>query len=131
MRWALGRWARLRALDFAELLNLSGPYRVREILVDEEDWVEGSRLEDLELFDEGITVLGVHRHDGTYVGVPRGETRLEAGDRLVLYGRKESLSELDDRRKGPGGDEAHERGRREQAEERDRQRRTAAEREAR
>jgi len=128
MGWALNRWTGLRALDFAELLNLSGPYRVREMSVDAEDWVSGSRLEELQLFDEGITVLGVHREDGTYVGVPRGETRLEAGDRLVLYGRESALSELDDRSKGRGGDEAHERGRREQVEEREHQRRRQAER---
>jgi hypothetical protein len=114
MRWALSRWTRLRAVDYAGLLNLSGRYSVRELSVERRDWVESERLEKLELFDEGITVLGIHRADGEYVGVPRGDTRIEAGDRLVLYGREEDLTELDDRLKGPAGDEAHERGRRQQ-----------------
>jgi hypothetical protein len=123
MRWALSRWTRLRAVDYAELLNLSGRYRVRELAVDRDDWVEGEHLEELRLFEEGITVLGIHRADGDYVGVPRGDTRIDAGDRMVLYGREEDLTQLDDRLKGPAGDEAHERGRLQQEGERAHQRR--------
>lgn len=123
MRWALDRWTRLRAIDYAQLLDLSGHYGVRQLSVDEGDWVEGRRLEELHLFDEGIVVLGIHRADGDYLGVPRGETRVEADDRLVLYGRAEDLAELDERRSGPTGDEAHERGLREQSAERESQER--------
>ena len=122
MRWALNRWTRLRAVDFSELLNLSGEYRVREMAVEAGDWVEDRALEELNLFEEGISVLGIHRSDGDYVGVPRGETRIEAGDRLVLYGRETGLAQLDDRRVGGDGDAAHDRGRRRQSEERSRQR---------
>jgi hypothetical protein len=128
MRWALERWTRLRAVDFVELLNLSGHYRVRELTVEPDDWVTGRTLEELQLFDEGISVLGIHRADGDYVGVPRGETQVEAGDCLVLYGHEEKLSELDDRQRGQPGDAAHERGMQEQSEERDRQRRRDVER---
>jgi TrkA-C domain len=107
MGWALRRWTDLEAFDFVELLELAGGYRVRRIGVDPGDWVEGRRLDDLNLFDEGITVLGIHRPDGSYLGVPRGETTIRAGDRLVLYGRDERLRELEDRRIGEAGSEAH------------------------
>ena len=123
IRWALSRWTRLQALDYAELLDLSGPYRVCELEVEENDWIEGRRLDQLRLMDEGMTVLGVHRRDGDYAGVPRGETEMEAGDRLILYGRADDLSELDERVRGAAGDEAHERGCREQSGERERQQR--------
>jgi hypothetical protein len=123
MRWVLSRWTRLQAVDYAELLDLSGPYRVRELTVEPEDWIEGRRLEELRLMDEGITVLGVHRADGDYAGVPRGETEIQAGDRLILYGRADDLSELDQRVRGAAGDEAHERALLEQSGERERQRR--------
>ena len=103
MGWALRRWTDLEAYDFVELLELAGGYRVRRIGVDPGDWVEGRRLDDLKLFDEGITVLGIHRPDGSYLGVPRGETKIRAGDRLVLYGRDERLRELEDRRIGEAG----------------------------
>ena len=107
MGWALRRWTDLEAYDFVELLELAGDYRVRRIGVDPGDWVEGRRLDDLKLFDEGITVLGIHRPDGLYLGVPRGETMIRAGDRLVLYGRDERLRELDDRQSGEAGSRAH------------------------
>jgi len=107
MRWALRRWTDLEAYDFVELLELAGGYRVRTILVQPGDWIEGRRLEELKLFDEGVTVLGIHRLDGRYLGVPRGETTIRAGDRLVLYGRDERLRDLDDRRSGEPGSQAH------------------------
>ncbi len=107
MGWALRRWTDLEAYDFVELLELAGGYRVRRIGVDAGDWVEGRRLDELRLFDEGITVLGIHRPDGSYLGVPRGETTMRAGDQLVLYGRDERLRELEDRRSGDAGSEAH------------------------
>lgn len=107
MEWALRRWTDLEAYDFVELLELAGGYRIRRIGVDPGDWVEGRGLDELRLFDEGITVLGIHRPDGSYLGVPRGETTIRAGDRLVLYGRDERLRELEDRRIGEAGSEAH------------------------
>jgi hypothetical protein len=107
MGWSPRRWTDLEAYDFVELLELSGDYRVRRIGVAPGDWVEGRRLDELKLFDEGITVLGVHRPDGSYLGVPRGETTVRAGDRLVLYGRDERLRELDDRQSGESGAQAH------------------------
>ena len=107
MGWALRRWTELEAYDFVELLELAGGYRVRRIGVDPGDWVEGQRLDDLKLFDEGITVLGIQRSDRSYLGVPRGETTIRAGDQLILYGRDERLRELDDRRSGDAGSRAH------------------------
>jgi hypothetical protein len=107
MGWALRRWTDLEAYDFVELLEMAGGYRVRKIGVDPGDWVEGRRLDDLKLFDEGITVLGIHRPDGSYLGVPRGETTIRAGDRIVLYGRDEPLRQLEDRRIGELGSQSH------------------------
>lgn len=121
MRWALSRWTRLRVVDYAELLGLSGPYTVRELAVEPGDWVEGRRLQELGLFEEGITVLGVHRENGDYVGVPRGETGIEAGDRLILYGRQDAIQELDERHRDASGDEAHARAARAHSVEREQQ----------
>jgi hypothetical protein len=129
IRWALDRWTRLRAVDYSELLDLSGDYRVREMAVERGDWVEDRELGELGLFQEGIVVLGIHRSDGSYVGVPRGETRVEDGDRLVLYGPADAIHELDERRRGVEGDEAHEQGMQRQSEARRSQRRRQAQRE--
>jgi K+/H+ antiporter YhaU regulatory subunit KhtT len=105
----LRRFTDLEAIDFVELLDLSGSYSVRTLKVEPDDWVEGKRLDEVKLFQEGITILGVHRPGGDYLGIPRGETTLEADDQLVLYGREERIAELDERRRGPSGDEAHSR----------------------
>ncbi len=105
--WALHRWTDLDVRDYARLLNLSGEYTVTEMHVDEGDWVEGKELRDCELGGEGVTVLGIERTDGDYVGAPRGSTPVHAGDTLILYGRSDTLEELDRRRGGGAGDVAH------------------------
>ncbi len=103
---ALRRWTQLDVADYAGLLHLARGYRVVEMAIEEGDWLAGQKLDELELSREGILVLGVER-DQRYLGTPRGRTRLLAGDRLVLYGSSDGLAELDRRRAGPSGEEAH------------------------
>lgn len=108
IRGALIRWTRLESYDFNELLDLGGQYAVRQFTVRAEDWVAGRRLDELKLPDEGITLLGIHRPDGTYLGLPRSSTRIEPGDRAVVYGRQDLLSKLSCRPSGSQGHQAHE-----------------------
>jgi len=54
-----------------------------------------------------LTVLGIYRSDGDYIGVPRGETEIYDKDTLVVYGRSKSLRELEQRRADRSGDLAH------------------------
>ena len=104
---ALRRWTDLDVRDYASLLRLSGPYTVMELHVDEDDWLADKRLDQMRLLQEGVTVLGIRRPNGNYVGVPRGETLIRTGDQLVLYGPEQTLDELDERRRGATGDVAH------------------------
>lgn len=101
------RWTDLETRDFAALLDLGGEYTVLELAVQQEDWLAGRTLREMALRDEGVAVLGVQRRDGTYNGAPSGHTRVRAGDTLILYGRGESVCELDTRPAGPAGDAAH------------------------
>ena len=57
---------------------------------------------------EGVIVLGIEQEAGIYLGAPRAGTTIMANDVLLLYGRGESLQQLDGRPRGPIGDEAHE-----------------------
>lgn len=107
IEWALRRWTELDVRDYAGLLRLSGDYSVTEQYVKEGDWVEGRRLRDCSLLEEGIVVLGITRADGSYLGSPKGDTEVFGGDTLVLYGRMEKLRALDRRRAGAPGDLAH------------------------
>ncbi len=106
---ALNRWTDLDVRDYARLLKLSGDYSVTELHVKEDDWVAEKELRECDLIEEGVTVLGIERKDGDYVGAPRGSTQVHAGDTLLLYGRSETLDDLDRRAGGGAGDIAHER----------------------
>lgn len=107
MRWLLRRWSDLDVRDYASLLQLTGDYAVRELRVEEGNWIDGRRLDQANLFDEGLTVLGVWRPDGEYLGVPRGETQVRAGDVLLLYGEEKNIRQLNDRWRGHSGDREH------------------------
>jgi len=104
----LRRLSGLEVRDYGRLLHLQDDYSVMECPVREGDWLVGKRLRESRLRDEGIMALGIQREDGGYVGVPRGETNVHAGDRLILYGLERDLRELDARRAGSSGEDAHE-----------------------
>ena len=103
----LRRWTDLDTSDFGQLLHLSDRYAVGEIAVRAEDWVANRTLEELDLREEGVVVLGVTLADGAWVGSPTLETRIHADERLVVYGPGARLRELDRRAAGPEGDRAH------------------------
>lgn len=105
--WALRRWTDLEIRDYVSLLHLSGEYDVIELEVRREDWLAGRTLAELNLRAEGVLILGIGRADGTWIGVPRGPTRILADDLLVAYGRAALLEELDHRPAGATGDQAH------------------------
>ncbi len=104
---ALKRWTDLEIRDYAGLLHLSGDYAVVEMNVNESDWMAERELASLKLSDEGVLVLGVEKGGGTYLGAPRGQTKLCPGDTVLLYGPRETLAGLDERRAGSAGNWEH------------------------
>lgn len=104
---ALNRWTRLDVRDYVSLLHLAGDYRVTELNVSPGDWLANQTLAQLRLRQEGITVLGIQRQDGRYIGAPTGRYYIRAYDTLLLYGRTRILAELDERNSGLGGELAH------------------------
>lgn len=111
LTWLIARLLRtytdLDTRDYARLLKLSGEYAVTELTVSPGDWIAERTLAELGLTDEGVIVLSIQREDGSYIGVPRGDTPVLSGDVVILYGRGSNLAELDRRPAGPVGDEAH------------------------
>jgi uncharacterized membrane protein YuzA (DUF378 family) len=105
--WALKRWTKLEVRDYAGLLHLTREYVVVELSVGQEDWLANRELARLRLAEEGVLVLGIERSDSTYLGAPRGTTTIKPGDTLILYGKMETLKDLDERMAGPGGNWAH------------------------
>jgi len=105
--WALKRWTHIGVRDYTSLLHLSDNYQILEEAVESGDWLANKTLKESTLRAEGAIVVGIQRSDGSYVGAPKGQTRIEEGDRLILYGREPVLQQLDQRCCGIKGDEAH------------------------
>jgi uncharacterized membrane protein len=105
--WGLRRWTHLDVRDYVSLLHLAGEYGVSEMRVQPDDWMADRTLAELELRQEGITVLGIQRENGRYIGSPNGHYYIRPHDVLLLYGRSSVLSDLDERRPGLGGDIEH------------------------
>jgi hypothetical protein len=103
----LRKYTDIETRDVAGLLQLSGDYSISELAVREGDWVEGRTLGELGLRDEGVVVLGLTRKGVGFIGAPTANTCVRDCDVLLVYGREELLSELDDRPAGPHGDIAH------------------------
>jgi len=104
---AVRRWPEIEVMDYTGMLHLSGDYVIRELPVEEGDWIAGRDLRTCKLREEGVVAIGIHRADGSYVGVPKGDTQVHPGDRLVVYGLADNLRNLDRRHADPAGDRQH------------------------
>jgi hypothetical protein len=107
MQWMMRHRTDIQIIDYSELLKLADDYVIRELVIDEEDWIANRKLKSCSLRQEGLEILGIHRSNGDYVGVPRGDSEVYPEDRIVLYGPRSALKNLDLRRKGSSGDVAH------------------------
>lgn len=61
----------------------------------------GKTLRECQLLQEGATLLGITRKNGEYVGAPRPDAVITAGDTVLLYGRRAVLKRLAGRREDP------------------------------
>jgi hypothetical protein len=102
----LKRFTDVDVRDYGNMLRLSGDYGISELLVEIDDWLADRTLAELDLSHEGLLVLGIVRGDH-YYGAPKGTYRARSGDTLLVYGPVERLAELDERRSGTAGEQAH------------------------
>ena len=103
----LSRYTDLDVRDYAGLLHLSGDYRIVELAVEEGGWLDGRTLAEARPAEEGVLVLGVGTKAGRWLGTPGGDTRLEAGDTLVAYGRTSVIEAVERRRSDWAGARDH------------------------
>jgi hypothetical protein len=105
--WVLRRWTKLDVRDYTTLLGLTAGYTVRELPVGKNSWMAHRRLDELNLPEEGVTILAIQRPKGEFVGAPRHDLVIQPRDRVILYGLAERLAEIGGRQLGAGGDQAH------------------------
>ena len=105
--WTLKRVSNLEAHDYHALLHLQEGYYVTTLQVEETDWLVGRSLGQLRLSDVGVTILGIKRADGAFLGAPVGGAYIRKGDTLIVYGVRESIERLDRQRGDTNGWEKH------------------------
>lgn len=84
---------RFPELDIRQRLTVSRGYGVSEIHVPEGSAFVGQTIEESELREQDIAVLSLHRGK-TVIPNPRITRVLESGDRLVCFGKRESMKKL-------------------------------------
>jgi hypothetical protein len=103
----LRRFTDLQTRDVSDLLDLDGDYSISELAVDPGDWLAGRPLASLGLRDEGVVALCIRRAGGERLPAPTGSTIVQPGDLMIVYGPKEQLRRLDERRADATGDAEH------------------------
>lgn len=106
-RW-LDRYTDIRTKDFTSILTVMEDYEIGEIIVSDNQWLQGSTLADLDLVEEGILVLGIQREDGSYLGVPRGRYEIKESDKLIVYGKADRIVAIAQRKDALQGRAEHE-----------------------
>ena len=84
-------------IDVRQRLSVSSGYGVAEIVVFANAELVGTTLGDSGLPDRDITVLTLHRGT-TVIPNPKRNTVLEAGDRLLSFGKLEEMRSMVERR---------------------------------
>lgn len=105
--WGLRRWTKLDVHDYTTLLGLTAGYTVQELRVTRNSWMAQKRLDELQLPDEGVTILAVLHANGAFTGAPRHDLVIQPRDTMILYGQAERLREISGRQHGTSGDRAH------------------------
>ncbi len=105
---ALSRNSELNFHDYYEMLGIEKGYSVSRMIVKKDNWAVGRSLKDLYLNKEGTLILSIHRMDAEEKFIiPKGDTVIQEGDQLTVYGRCKGAKCLFHRPKGEEGDRRH------------------------
>jgi len=94
IRKSLKRAGVIRPMDYDLLLRVVHGYVLSELAISADSPLANKPLTQSGLGQLGVLVLGISRHDGSYIGAPAGRDVIEPGDQLIVYGREEDLSRL-------------------------------------
>jgi len=94
MRRLLTRAGVIRALDYEVLLHVQDGFSVSEVELVEGHPFVGQTLGATRPSDRGIVILGIHRKDGTFAGVPGKHAVLHPGDVAMIYGSDAAVKRM-------------------------------------
>lgn len=80
-------------LDLRQRLTVSRGYGVTELPIGPNSELAGMTIAEAKLRDRDVIILSIHRH-GTVIANPKSSRVMEAGDRLLCFGRLEELKSL-------------------------------------
>jgi len=76
-----------------QILNLSPEFSIYEMIVDVDSFICGKMLRELKLKERFIQILKIDRGD-EMIDFPSADTRLVAGDRMIVYGKIDALTNM-------------------------------------
>lgn len=85
IRATLRRAGVVHAMDYERLLGVQHGFAISEVTIEPGHWLAGKSLAEAVLRGKGVVVLAVTRTNGEFVGAAHGDTRIEAGDTLLVY----------------------------------------------
>lgn len=94
----LKRYTDLDIQDFAAILHLKDDFRISEKLILKTDWMANKVIRDLNLREEGLTILGIDRHGEDYLGSPNGNAIILPEDVITVYGKSEVIKSVFNRK---------------------------------
>ncbi|MEL6795611.1 MAG: 30S ribosomal protein S6--L-glutamate ligase [Planctomycetota bacterium] len=78
-------------IDIRQRLTIARGFGVAEFTLAEKSELVGKQLKDTKLRDQEVVVLTVTRTGGSVISSPRGDTDLEVGDKLLCFGKLETI----------------------------------------
>lgn len=103
----LQRYTDLEIKDFAAILHLKDDFKISEKRIAPDDWMANRTLLQLNLREEGITVLGIDRKNHDYFGSPTGEFKILPDDVVTIYGKAEGIESVYNRKKNYKAEQEH------------------------
>jgi len=91
-RRLIDRYGWTETATVEEILHLQEGYGLTRFEVPQGSAVCGQTLADLRLRKHELSVIAIEREEGL-IAVPGGADTLEAGDRVIVYGRRASVAE--------------------------------------